>query len=687
MANQFLVKETMDAMRNLSTTEIDGLKGSNPTYVGVQLLGYYQKGDTPAPIIYHLVDLATDPDSGPDDGGSIITVGSSKFVHDFNGDINVSYFGARGNYINSSTYFDNADILQKILEIIGKGKITFAKGAYGFSKTLIIPTVDSDANSIELIFNGEGKLSSGGPLTQPNSGIVQLHYTGVTGNAAIRSDSKQSWLDFNNIALINASGRSDVDGLVMKNYRSNKMSNFSIILFRDNLSVNGDTYYTVFDKCSFTHAKRYNVYLNGLANMTTFRECRISLSELVGLRAPQIGDGINIIDCFLEGNKGAAVYVNNARLVNIKGSYIENNASVGEVLSGIRAQIIFGAYVNNLNTPAKLALERNYIMTVGDGCELVYALHSNSPTIGNINVSIIENTIPATLLTKDISANDRTYLVRCNYPSYLEVLLDNNKYSYTSKTKMYYPVNSRPSVLASWFSKNDDSVNFLRPEWNKAIFSKNIEDKGLITNKITYCSPVVLADGSNKDTAFDIDFDMPDVSTASVNIRHGRFTNTSGNIIEKWFNPTPGSMEETASLEYNTGKFRAKEYAIGTDGNTKIFAGQIVPEGNYFASKGSIYLYGGNTQMGIYYKTTDVTFNTGWLLMIPMQQSTAVANASTNPLPAAKQSSEAMDMTGIVSDLNDLISKYNALRQYVAENRTTINGILTTERVSGQRAV
>lgn len=42
MANQFLIKETMEALRNLSVTDIDGLKGNNPIYVGVQLLGYLQ---------------------------------------------------------------------------------------------------------------------------------------------------------------------------------------------------------------------------------------------------------------------------------------------------------------------------------------------------------------------------------------------------------------------------------------------------------------------------------------------------------------------------------------------------------------------------------------------------------------------------------------------------------------------
>jgi hypothetical protein len=70
MANQFLIKETMKSMKNLSANEIDGLKGNNPIYASVELLGYYEKGDAPAPIVYHYIDLQNSPDPGPDDGGS-----------------------------------------------------------------------------------------------------------------------------------------------------------------------------------------------------------------------------------------------------------------------------------------------------------------------------------------------------------------------------------------------------------------------------------------------------------------------------------------------------------------------------------------------------------------------------------------------------------------------------------------
>jgi hypothetical protein len=88
MTNQFLIKNTLQEMRGLSADEIDGLKGTNPIYAGVNLLGYYEKGDTPAPIIYYLAP--TTPDPGADDGGSIIDLVTVKLVHEFNNVLEIS---------------------------------------------------------------------------------------------------------------------------------------------------------------------------------------------------------------------------------------------------------------------------------------------------------------------------------------------------------------------------------------------------------------------------------------------------------------------------------------------------------------------------------------------------------------------------------------------------------------------
>ncbi|WP_131707533.1 hypothetical protein [Chryseobacterium angstadtii] len=93
-----IVKNTMTEMRNLSVSEVADLQ--NGIYKGVCLLGYYEKRDTPGPVIYHLSSAL-----GTDDGGSIIETGGIKLEHNFSHDLDVRYFGVRGNGTDDDTQF------------------------------------------------------------------------------------------------------------------------------------------------------------------------------------------------------------------------------------------------------------------------------------------------------------------------------------------------------------------------------------------------------------------------------------------------------------------------------------------------------------------------------------------------------------------------------------------------------
>lgn len=99
----FLEKDTMQSMRDMSSTEILLLKMGY--YKGVRLNGYYSKNDTPKPIEYFLSTT-----SQADDGGSVIVIGDIKLEHEFTGDVDMKYFGISG---------DDSDIsmpLQKALD-------------------------------------------------------------------------------------------------------------------------------------------------------------------------------------------------------------------------------------------------------------------------------------------------------------------------------------------------------------------------------------------------------------------------------------------------------------------------------------------------------------------------------------------------------------------------------------------
>lgn len=147
MANQFLIKNTMADMRNLSASEITSLQGTNPTYAGVELLGYYEKGDTPAPIVYYLNTTAD-----PDDGGSVIETNVIKLVHNYIGHIHVSYFGLKSNSFddqtnilnNISSYLSDKFILDFHLgaKYYGNLIIKAKGGMLNFNNSEFIPTND-----------------------------------------------------------------------------------------------------------------------------------------------------------------------------------------------------------------------------------------------------------------------------------------------------------------------------------------------------------------------------------------------------------------------------------------------------------------------------------------------------------------------------------------------------------------
>lgn len=120
MNEQLLVKNTMADMKSLSPTEILDLQ--NNIYTGILLLGYYEKGDTPNPIIYCKSNT-----NEIDDGGSVVDVGPLKLKHEFITEINVLYYGIKGDGITDDLITFNralnkAVVLKVPLQIKGNNK-------------------------------------------------------------------------------------------------------------------------------------------------------------------------------------------------------------------------------------------------------------------------------------------------------------------------------------------------------------------------------------------------------------------------------------------------------------------------------------------------------------------------------------------------------------------------------------
>ncbi|WP_312336678.1 hypothetical protein [Sphingobacterium sp.] len=106
--NQFLIKNSMADMRNLSACEVVALESG--CYSGVELLGYYEKGDTPYPVQY-----IVSQESLLDDGGSFIVSGTIKLMV-MEQDLDLRHFGAIDD--GDEVSFTGTDNKQQIIHFI-----------------------------------------------------------------------------------------------------------------------------------------------------------------------------------------------------------------------------------------------------------------------------------------------------------------------------------------------------------------------------------------------------------------------------------------------------------------------------------------------------------------------------------------------------------------------------------------
>jgi len=155
MANQFLIKNTMADMRALSAAEITGL--NNGTYSGIQLLGYYESGDTPQPIVYCISTT-----TATDDGGAVIEVNGIRLEHKFKGMVNLKYFGL------TDTNTDNTSVVNKCIKAVERYK---AKG-------YIVPyTVNPIMINAHTAPNGNQRLRG---IIQKSNMVVQFEPGAIT---------------------------------------------------------------------------------------------------------------------------------------------------------------------------------------------------------------------------------------------------------------------------------------------------------------------------------------------------------------------------------------------------------------------------------------------------------------------------------------------------------------------------
>lgn len=129
--SNLLIKEKVSDLNALTSAEITDLNSG--AYSGVLLLGYYTKGDTPAPIEYYITNTPDEPD-----GGSIFKVNDTiKLEHNFKEGVHPMYYGINGTV-------DDSDKINKIFKKYSK-----------------------------ISGQGSGKMKIGSAITIPDNGILE----------------------------------------------------------------------------------------------------------------------------------------------------------------------------------------------------------------------------------------------------------------------------------------------------------------------------------------------------------------------------------------------------------------------------------------------------------------------------------------------------------------------------------
>ncbi|WP_333624685.1 hypothetical protein [Sphingobacterium siyangense] len=192
MANQFLVKNTMADMRALSASEITALQ--NGTYEGVELLGYYEKGDTPNSIIYFLAPVSPDP--GPDDGGSVIAVQAIKLKHRFIEEVDLKYYGIFDN--NTDISIDGTRVLgllaSKFLTAVFSGKNYLVDATKNSSRGILIPSNASIRTAFDTTFVCSPNASSSyGVISIIGSENVSINRLKIIGDREDHMGTAGEW--------------------------------------------------------------------------------------------------------------------------------------------------------------------------------------------------------------------------------------------------------------------------------------------------------------------------------------------------------------------------------------------------------------------------------------------------------------------------------------------------------------
>ncbi|GEM_PF-2496651 len=677
MANQFLVKETLAAMQGISAIEITALQ--NGTYEGVELLGYYEKGDTPAPIKYYLAAATPGPEA--DDGGSLIVVSGIGLIHEFCDRVDVSYFGAIGGVVDclerinrAIVYAQNNNV--KIVEVSQDVLLSLPASYYGpgilmkshvyleLNATIAIRTNNNDRYAIILF-----------------SEVVDSGVFGrgrITGDNATHIETSSEW--GHGINIVDGCSDISIQDITIENCCGDGIC-IGGAETADGGSINISVEHVIVDnngRQGITVTKGSNISIS---------KSRISNTGVIKGKFPMDGIDIepnknnsvlnvNIYDNTFLNNVGHDFESNcmrtNTMIENV--NFYNNTIQVTKQKSATVSALIKvnAERLKDDMITKNISIKNNQLVYEFDGVPQITAFIYcyGSAKVIDISSNTFKTNLDITSIKLD-TVFDVVVGSNFSWRSFHFVLCQ------TEVQGLTVHANTVDTLMHAMVSAGNSS---------KIKVYSNTINKQIGTSVMAYnysnCSDLFIYNNNSTNLSMGFFSNSGMLSNCIIKGNVINNFNTSGKTNGPCIYVTGVSASANIVVEDNTILQTANALSIGIRASlslseTYIKNNMLIGQ---FAQRVS-------NEVGAAVKVLDQNIILEANNTVPgLVKKSAAVGGSASPLPNAVTDSVADTLPKIVIDLNTLIGKYNELRSLTSEVRGSLNAKLVADRASGQQA-
>ena len=625
---------------------VSELRQTNAYYEGQEalLLGYYASGDK-SPVVYKFT--VADHSTLVDDGGSVIKTSKGSWIAQFNGSVTIRDYGAHGGTnIRSKleTASKKARDLRLVLDINSDLNLTESVNIYSDIVSTNRAKVYNVANinfvladnSIKRISGIEftGNLDSctdGAPVAlQVKSTLSNLENFTIDHctfkNCKVRLNNQQTDSLYKNIKFVNNVADVDFSTLPIGNTQN------------DFITIHGSEF-ILFSKNKITSKGVNRVgKLQAITNNANLNTSKVIISdnEINSIGTTILGQSRQIFDFF-----------DLSRDIIIKNNFIKavNHTCFFEDKS-----------LENLVFDKTYLIEGNVFENDVD----IISIRSNAgredklpEEIGKTFVKIADNTF----IKSGNNTNEQGF-VEVSFVDDLLVKGNSfvNKGTATSGLGIYglYMRNNINSNISENYAVNFTFYCVLVGAYLEANYNRNVENLFFKDNYFKSNAVAVNHISITKSGTHSLIFNVINILNnygsypGNTNYRFIRIANSVVNLVR---------------IINNT-----SDYTIGYTNTGNTITKSIIHSNSWTTQDSVFFPLATNTAYGL------------------VKQSAAVANvSSTNAI--ADDDSNATDVAGVVTDLNDLISKFNKVVTLVNETKNQLNASFAADRTSGQQAI